>query len=50
MKAVDPAQVEGDNSWTMDLPADAEEVAVRVCSKEDGSAPCVAELGHSGDA
>ena len=47
--SVDPAPVEGDYSWTLDLAADAEWVAVRLCSEDDACAIYVAGLEHRGD-
>jgi len=47
--SVDPAPVEGDNSWTLDLDADAGGVTVRLCSDDDACAIYVAGLEHVGD-
>jgi len=43
---VDPVPSQGDNSWTVELPPDAEGVSIRICSKEDACAIYVAELQH----
>ena len=47
--SVDPAPVEGDNSWTLDLAADAEGVTVRLCSDDDACALYVAGLERRSD-
>lgn len=41
---VDPAPLQGDNAWTLDLPPEAESVSIRICSEEDACAVYVAEL------
>ena len=47
--SVDPAPVEGDNSWTLDLDADAGGVTVRLCSDDDACAIYVTGLERPGD-
>jgi hypothetical protein len=43
---VDPAPIEGENMWTLELSSNAESVSIRICSDEDACAVYVAELQH----